>query len=233
MDRGTRAALLVVAGLVLLANGAWLYPGDVTYDHRYTVTTTDRADLDVTPRVAACDLRPLGSRTCVVANHLADGGVLRYTPERPDALADDGEGTGDEDDTGWLTSRFDYVVTYGQAYHRPTARVVNGTVRLRLDRVSRERVLRAVSADVDAVPPYVATAVREGETTHVTASRLEGRSYLVESAEGFHTVRVRPSGRVPAGWGWRAPPGWVVDLLRLAGWLGGAGLLVRAGRVAG
>jgi hypothetical protein len=58
---------------------------------------------------------------------------------------------------------------------------------------------------------------------------LPGLTYVDRNGT-VYCVSVAEMQRTPVGCGWKTPPGWVVDLLRLTGWLGGATLLVGAGR---
>jgi hypothetical protein len=220
MDRERYAALLVVVGLLFLSNGAWAYPDGVSYADRYVYEAERTAEPEA-GSIANCDFYPLSSRGCAVENYLADGNEIRY-----DAAAD---GVGVETP---LSAGHDYVQVYGNDYYRPTERVENETAVVGLEPVSRERVLRSLAENYSEVRPVVRRAVREGNATATLSDDTPTRNrWYVERDGAFYTVRAHRTGRVPTGWGWTDPPQVVVEALRLAGWIGGVALLVRAGQV--
>lgn len=220
MDRINRAALLVVLGVALLTNGVWLYPNEVSDEERFVYETRETVN-PLTHGLANCDFYPLYSQRCAVANYLADGNTIRYN------ISGDGSAVADR-----FEADYRYVEVYGNDWYRPTHSVENGSVVLGLEPVTRERALSNISDEWQDVRPFVRRAVENGTatTTDVYAGDPSSEIY-VERNGSFYTVHYVGTERVPTGWGWKEPPGWVIVLLRTGGWVGGLTVLVGAGRV--
>jgi hypothetical protein len=174
-----------------------------------------------TDEVASCDFYPLQSRDCAVANYLAEGNTIRYD------VAADGATANDD-----LALSYDYVQTYGNDWYRPASLTENETLVLGLEPVTRERVLSDLSEEWDEARPVVRRAVENGTARTTDIHEPDPRTtYYVERDDEFYTIRLVGEESVPTGWGWKAPPDWLVDLLRIGGWLDGVATLVTAGRV--
>lgn len=220
MDRGTYAALLVLVGLVLLANGAWAYPNEVSYETvgTYEAEPTDRLPAQSYSLVDYHDCRRHHTRACAHARHVAADGPVRVDAVHPNESL----------------HGLDYVTLNDGGHYRTTERVENGTVVLDLERVDREQ-LQAALADDDGYR-FIERAVENGSSAVREPSEefydrdYPSRTYLEQDGTVYRVELVETERRA-TGWGWREPPGWVVNLLRLSGWIGGVVLLVRAGQV--
>ncbi|WP_255198302.1 hypothetical protein [Halorarius litoreus] len=223
MDRENYAALLVLAGLVLLANGAWAYPNEVSYD--YTVTyeaeQTDLVPDDEWGRTAAGldykDCERSTTRLCVFSTYVADEGPVRVDSEAEPPLYG-----------------HDYLTLSDNRHYRTVERVENGSLVVDLEPVDRERLRRLLAVNYSETHGVVRSALDNGTATRTVP--LDDREYLpertyVDRNGTVYEVAVVESHREPTGWGWKAPSEQVVDVIRLSGWLGGVALLVRAGQV--
>ena len=224
MDRGNYAALLVLAGLLLLANGAYAYPNGGTYDYTatYEAEQTDRMPDSSWGEISSgVDYRDCGSdgvtRLCALSTYVADEGPVRVETETDPPLYG-----------------YEYITLADGRHYRTVERVENGSLVVDLDRVDRETLRLTLAQNLSEARPPVQSAVENGTATRTVP--VEDREYLPESAfvdrnGTVYYVEVAESHREPTGWGWKAPDDWVIDVVRLTGWIGGAALLVRAGQV--
>lgn len=224
MKPETRAALLVVAGLLFLANGAWLYPTGPERSYRYTATY-EAESIDRVPDpswgetatgVEYHDCAESVDRPCALSEYVASEG-----PVRVDAVADP------------PLYGPDYVTLTNGRHYQTVARLDAGRLVVDLAPIPSDQLARRLAVNYSDARSVVGAAVANGTTTRTVppADRdyLPGPTYVDRNGTVYY-VSVAETQQTPVGWGWKTPPGWVVDLLRLTGWLGGATLLVGAGR---
>jgi hypothetical protein len=226
-----RGFVLLLVGVALLANPLYLYPENVSYE---TDVTFEAQQIDEIPQHGrlGMDLRygsletnihwcPGTGRECAIAEALADGQTLTYDiPSHHDPSDDDEP----------LHADYDYVrLTDGQdSFYRPTQTVENGSVVLSLEQVDEETVMQAAAEEYHSGRPLHA-AVENGTTTVVEDEVYRDGPILVERNGTYYVVRAVESDRHPTGWGWKEPSRIVIEGMRLAAWIGGIGLIWRAG----
>lgn len=210
--------LLAFLGVLLLANGAYLFPGNVSYEEEYRATA-EKADW------------PTGEFGATSAHEAWRKPVEEWAVDR--SLADGGEIR--VDDVGNLSDELaaeedlpkDYVL-FEDGYYRRTASMENDTLVVAMEQVPREHVLRSASRNASEVEPVVRRAIENGTAT--TTEPLADRQLLIAHAGEHYVVRLSGPHRGDLiGLGWRDPGQDVVQLLRLLGWLSGTVLLWSAG----
>lgn len=222
MNRQNRRGLVfLLLGVALLANPLYLYPGNVSHE---TTLTYEAERTDEVPRsgtleadVRWCEDATTIARECAIAAALAGGDTLRAP------LSDDGF-----EDAERPSSDYQYV-RVADGYYRPIETYENGSLVVSLDPVTHAEVMRAAAVAYEDARPHLREAVDSGSATvrRDDVSRRDTR--LVERDGAYYAVRVTESDRHPTGWGWKEPSQFVVDALRLAGWIGGVALVWRAG----
>lgn len=216
-----RMALLIVVGVLLLGNGAWLYPQEVSHETRYTYEA-EQQDYPPLRGTHEAEIRHCGAETpsspdCAVAHYLADGNVI----------ATDG-GPASWNLTAVPEDFFDAPRTYydlESGTYRGNATVEDGKLVLRFESVSRATLKRAVAENYSEVPDAVRRAVDDGRAT----SKWDIDPHYVERNGTYYEVRMTGWEHVPTGWGWTDPPLRVVHTLRWGGYLLGLAAVWYAG----
>lgn len=216
-----RIALTLLVGVLLLANGAWLYPEEVSYETRYEYRAEQRSyppfGGTTEAEIRHCGAETPQSPTCTVAHYLADGNVI----------GTDG-GPASWNLTAVPDDYFDDERTYydmESGIYRGNATIEDGELVLRFVEVSPETLRRATAENYSAVPDAVQRAVDEGTAT----AKWEIGTHYVRRNDTYYRVRWVGIDRSPTGWGWKEPSRRVVAALRWGGWLAGLAAVWYAG----
>lgn len=214
--------LLALLGVLLLANGLYVYPENVSYEREYEAIAEPIHEEEwPTGQFGITTIREcaggVDSEDCALVRHLAEQGKIRV--EQP----------GDVDER--VTNESEQLPEFfylDDGYYQRTASVADGTLVVSMEPIDRERVLRTAAENASEVRDVYRHAVVNG--TVRTDDELHRSRLLV--ADGDRIYQVRTSGPIRGevtGWGWKEPGQDVIRLLRLFGWVGGIGLLWYAG----
>lgn len=221
--RPARSSLLIVLlGVLLLANGLYVYPENVSHEREYEVIAEPVHEAEwPTGEFGITTIHDcaggVASEDCALVRHLAEQAAIRV--EHP---GDVYEGVTNE------SEQLPEFFSLNDGYYQRTASLEDGALVVSMKPMDRERVLRATAENVSEVRDVYQRAV-ENDTVR-TGDELHQSRLLV--ADGDRIYRVRTSGPIrgeATGWGWTEPGQEVIRLLRLLGWVGGIGLLWYAG----
>ncbi|WP_251341948.1 hypothetical protein [Haloplanus halophilus] len=215
--RIVRTVAVFALGLLLVANGLYLYPAGNPAERVSVYEAREVGDAapgalpdDAVEGVLDCNYVAVESRDCALVRYVRTEGPLRVETDA---------------DVDGRAADHRFVAANGSVF-RPTARVEGDTLVLGLDRVPPERARRALATAYGDASPAARTAIEEGRV-RTTAS--VGERYVAHEGTYYVLSRVRTVEETRR-WGIESPPPAQVALLRLVGWLGGLALVWTAGR---
>lgn len=222
MGAARSSLALAFLGVLLLANGAYVYPDSVSYEQEYRAVAEPideeawpTGQFDVTT-IHEC-AGGIDSEDCAQTRYLARVGQIRV--EEP------GDVYGPVLNESEQLPEFFYV---DERYYQRTAHLQNGSLVLAMEPVDRRQVLSTTARNVSEVREVYRHAVDNGSVT--TTEELHRNEFIVQDGDRFHRVWSKGPIRGEAtGWGWKEPGQDVIQMLRLFGWIGGIALLWYAG----
>lgn len=228
MTPRNRSLLLFALGLILVLNPVYVFPNGVPYEEQITYRAERIDRVGEThrklPTSAVLDCRgPISHRECVQAHRVGYDGRVLVENETRVALEDE--------ETG-LYVGYEYV-RFDRGYTRPTASVEGGNLVLSYDPVSQKRVLSEYATPFGSLPPLGKRAIRNGSasTTRRFADFDDVEPFVIDEEQRIVNrsgtfYRIDLERKVSD----RQFPPWILGVVRIVGVIGGAGLMVFAGR---
>lgn len=214
-----RTAVVFVLGLLLVANGAYLYPQNAPSDRTTVYEARSVGDPDpgtlpdeATDSIVDCNYVAVESQACAVVRRIRSDGPLRVETDA---------------DLGPTFTDYEFVAADGEVF-RPDPRVENDTLVLDLSPAAPDAVRRSLATDYGEAAEPVRTAVAEGRVR--TAATVPSDQRFVSRNGTYYVVERVRSFEESTRWGLSAPPAEQVFLLRVGGWVGGLALVWWAGR---